>query len=1361
MTEGKKMRANKMKMVGLLGILAVMGSVSCVGESDIDRTQANRLPKSLFQGTWYMRSVVVDVPGTSAASFIGSTGTMEKIRWEIQEQYLIAHRAYEEIPNASRATAPNQTRGAAFKENPIAVFPIKSHFDVKREYNAATGEQTNVIVENTTDRPWHERAYIRVDWSSSQVDARTFSGASGAVEYKSVYFVQPHEKSPDALRVEDASGHKIDFESLATLRDNPENTDWSKKADYFDVVGKFQLEPEYVDYEYSDGTKARIPLCYFIQYGGKNYQTSTCGPTEVKVRTAFLKVGERNYEPVTLSDREMGKFGYFRTERFTWDRKYGITETGRIYLANLHNIWQQAYQTDADGKIKLDKDGVALKIPVVDRVPRPITYHLNEDFPCELIATAQKIAAGYNDSFRRTVAVAKGLLTSTKGDLEKELLGLPTSSAEAKAKGLRANQYVPKQMFKLGLNGWSQTVAGSDWSCDNLTLDKSKVYARLGDLRYNFMAWVNKRQIVGPLGYGPSSADPETGEIIAGMAHIYGSALDEYAGRSLEIVRMLNNDLTLDNVVSGDYIKNYIANNKVKIDPAKIPAEVAQLRGKQVLDLFVNSKLKNKLAAIRQSGIQTLALKSGSTRKLQQLKGTGLEDYLINEEIIKGLAPKLFNGQAVGPNTTLDSKTRQQLLPTNWMLSMDDAVGLNRLRWDRAAKKSIWLAEFADDSIQGLALELWKKHGKTKDYNAIWQEIRELIFRGTMEHEIGHTLGLRHNFAGSYDSMNYFNRYWDLRAKADAQGNGGLKVRDPVTTSGALTFSELYSQAKITDEQVKNRMREYQYSSIMDYHSKFNSDAHGLGKYDNAALLFAYGGAVEVFDKPSNNAKVILRQRYSDCDPRFESTPNVAFSPLLEQWHYSSVWNLLGKSEGLETRRYRKWSEIQKQQTDATSACAKQVEAGTSTVRDFNQQDVSRDLEVPYMFCSDEVVGATVSCQRWDEGADPMEQTDQVVNAYKNYYFFNNFKRDRFGFNAYSVYSRVAGRYFSYLPNIYQHWLFRVGFFGVDDPTLGNYWTIGTWKGFNTLMDVIATPEYGTYCLADETKTCNANGDRYLLVSNSTAKTSEANRLVVGRGQGRRRYSAYDFDSGYYYQYQTKEAGHFWEYLAAVEMLTASSGTFVGVEIASDFTRYLVPYFIMFEDELTSLFEDVVADDYKRYAPRLLDGTIHMQPGAVISLTNGDKLDPFTGQKVDSSATPKGVMFDLNNNFTLKFYTLANGMSEFRRLYSLHYADRQQVFRVGSGEEVTPGPGRTVLTCKDPITGHVYGTLYDATVKEGKQPGAVKLIKKCQSEVQSYENLQKTAPDTTPFYRARNNLNSTIEWMNFMRGLYAVYGSNY
>src|SRR5688500_5588304 len=92
--DGDPARARRRLM--LAGALAAAMFAACAGQDDVDRTQANRLPKSMFSGTWYVRTTVTSVPGTSEAAFIGQTGTLEKIRWEIHEDLLIAYRAYQE-----------------------------------------------------------------------------------------------------------------------------------------------------------------------------------------------------------------------------------------------------------------------------------------------------------------------------------------------------------------------------------------------------------------------------------------------------------------------------------------------------------------------------------------------------------------------------------------------------------------------------------------------------------------------------------------------------------------------------------------------------------------------------------------------------------------------------------------------------------------------------------------------------------------------------------------------------------------------------------------------------------------------------------------------------------------------------------------------------------------------------------------------------------------------------------------------------------------------------------------------------------------------------------------------------------------
>src|SRR5207244_1733850 len=76
----------------------------------------------------------------------------------------------------------------------------------------------------------------------------------------------------------------------------------------------------------------------------------------------------------------------------------------------------------------------------------------------------------------------------------------------------------------------------------------------------------------------------------------------------------------------------------------------------------------------------------------------------------------------------------------------------------RLGAKGVDLQESFDDAVLGIAMQQ-----KGKDPQEVWKKLRVEIFRSTAEHETGHTLGLRHNFAGSFDAINYPKMYWDLR----------------------------------------------------------------------------------------------------------------------------------------------------------------------------------------------------------------------------------------------------------------------------------------------------------------------------------------------------------------------------------------------------------------------------------------------------------------------------------------------------------------------------------------------------------------------------------------------------------------------
>ena len=136
--------------------LALLATLTACAPATLDLVQPNAVSKATFSGEWYTLPTVVDVPYGTGITFEGAQGDLERITWKVEESVLYGYRSY---PNISNAEA---TDGNA----PIVAYAIQKHFDIRRSYDPRTGEETNVIEENM-ERPWYEREYMRVDWSTN------------------------------------------------------------------------------------------------------------------------------------------------------------------------------------------------------------------------------------------------------------------------------------------------------------------------------------------------------------------------------------------------------------------------------------------------------------------------------------------------------------------------------------------------------------------------------------------------------------------------------------------------------------------------------------------------------------------------------------------------------------------------------------------------------------------------------------------------------------------------------------------------------------------------------------------------------------------------------------------------------------------------------------------------------------------------------------------------------------------------------------------------------------------------------------------------------------------------------------------
>src|SRR6478752_3473544 len=74
---------------------------ACAGQGDIDRTQPDKVDKTIFLNldgtprTFYYRKTTVGVPPTSNYTFEGSMGDLLKVRFDILEKYIVGYRSFD------------------------------------------------------------------------------------------------------------------------------------------------------------------------------------------------------------------------------------------------------------------------------------------------------------------------------------------------------------------------------------------------------------------------------------------------------------------------------------------------------------------------------------------------------------------------------------------------------------------------------------------------------------------------------------------------------------------------------------------------------------------------------------------------------------------------------------------------------------------------------------------------------------------------------------------------------------------------------------------------------------------------------------------------------------------------------------------------------------------------------------------------------------------------------------------------------------------------------------------------------------------------------------------------------------------
>lgn len=392
-----------------------------------------------------------------------------------------------------------------------------------------------------------------------------------------------------------------------------------------------------------------------------------------------------------------------------------------------------------------------------------------------------------------------------------------------------------------------------------------------GDLRNSMIILIE--DLASPLlGYGPTVANPRTGEILKGHVNMYKGSLESYAPYTYDSLRFFeeqtrrrdaNMPELLEKISKPKFNSLSADEIKSKIDEKSLRSEGNVFNGRNFnperLVSFYNQPRPKNFTERLGNRLQT-ALEKGKflTQEEKAIR------HSLNEVVEKAKIFEILRRNSVYTVDmfNFDNLGKEALPEVNQIPGVRDSNGI-LLPWDR------------------LSIEQQRKLTEVLVVHA---------YVPTLVHEVGHNLGLRHNFEGSVDKDNFYGEH-------DHRDLG---------------------------------IRNSRYSSIMDYAYSSLNELSTFGRYDLAALKFAYNREVEMVD--------------------------------------GSVKPIKGHA--------------------------------------FKQKGMKR-----FKFCTDENAGASLTCNRFDEGSNESEIARHMVESYESAYQYRNLKGRKKNFNDIGVWRYLISTY--------------------------------------------------------------------------------------------------------------------------------------------------------------------------------------------------------------------------------------------------------------------------------------------------------------------------------------------------------------
>ena len=780
------------------------------------------------------------------------------------------------------------------------------------------------------------------------------------------------------------------------------------------------------------------------------------------------------------------------------------------------------------------------------------------------------------------------------------------------------------------------------------------LHVRRGDLRYHQVNVIKEPQSSSPWGIYVDSEDPLSGMKVAASINVWSTVTDMWAQKIVDQVRYARGELTTVDITEGTYVDSWAAaveaSSKGGVFPRLSKSEVSSRLSQFALGKKVDLPGLKKAFSDKYPGAMKKAYKLvqqfRGVRSWSKAASTWAPRYNARRNAAKG-------GQM---EASLMNKMMQQLggveglYPGEAIMDIASPVrGMNasvrramrQMRKNALAERGACILEANQTpaDLASLADVLEEKFGKMNpsDSPQVQSERAEKmraylarrVHHGAIVHEMGHSIGMRHNFVGSADAWNYRPQYWQLRTK-----NGLVsETCDDLSETGEECVGPRYYDP-LTQNERENLIHMFMHSSVMEYPGETTQDFMDLGPYDFAAASMFYGDSVAVYASEEFNVGTDRANTVLDKADDFGGILGITHFYGDEELHYSRLqeyFQLIQACQKIDVEAFKparydpgedgEWHPVLDGRLVAVDGEYSRCRAQPVDYVNWGQLRAPEKSEysgwnlavhtidplgrtrVPYGFATDSWSDlGNVSVYTHDNGADAYEIFNFMVTEQEVLHIFNNYRRGRQEFSVRAAEERALWRYneklrdgvkgLALMRNVYRDYSLEEGF----DPD--GFWAsiAPDWFGNNIIASALVFDHFTRMAARPEAGPHHRRAGDPVLRSSVDALGEVAETvMVVPNGvtgkfgnvsaSGRPIENRYMEGLGEYSLERIANAGAYYDKINSAMLLTESVDNFIS-DTRQDFVdaRY----------RAVSM-ADLFPDGYRRFLGNLLTGDEYLK----------------------------------------------------------------------------------------------------------------------------------------------------------------------